>query len=282
MHVPEPLTGSVNGSAMEDTEFPAWSHVAVTRRGDIVELRFHSGDRPLVWNADAHREITEAFHWLQMERSTKAVILTGTGEEYCTQLDAPSFAGMPWDEIWWEGRRMLNGLNDVDVPVIAVVNGPALVHSEIPVMADIVAAPHAKFADRATFIRNVAPGDGIHAVWGLLLGPSRSRYFLITGQAIDAEEALRLGVVHEILPTTELHARAWEIAADLALRSRAALRFTKAAVSIGMRLALRGGPQPRYGRRGLGTLGRRRHQEMSTSSAAAGCGVPATTRGAAR
>lgn len=71
---------------------------------------------PLVWNADAHREITEAFHWLQMERSTKAVILTGTGEEYCAQLDAPSFARKPWDEIWREGRRMLNGLNDVDVP----------------------------------------------------------------------------------------------------------------------------------------------------------------------
>ena len=65
---------------------------------------------------------------------------------------------------------------------------------------------------------------------------SRSRYFLITGQAIDAEEALRLGVVHEILPAAELHARAWEIATDLALRSRAALRFTKAAVSMGMRL----------------------------------------------
>jgi enoyl-CoA hydratase/carnithine racemase len=221
---------------MEDTEFADWPHVAVTRRDDIVELRFHTGDGPLVWDADAHREITEAFGWLQMERSAKVVILTGTGDEYCTRLDAPSFTGMPWDDIWWEGRRMLNALNDIDVPVISVVNGPALVHSEIPVMADIVlAAPRAEFADRAHFVRDVAPGDGIHVVWGLLLGPSRSRYFLITGQAIGAEEALRLGVVHEILPAAELRTRAWEIAADLARRSRAALRFTKAAVSIGMR-----------------------------------------------
>ncbi len=45
---------------------PDWQHVAVTRRSGIVELRFHSADGPLIWNADAHREITEAFHWLTL------------------------------------------------------------------------------------------------------------------------------------------------------------------------------------------------------------------------
>jgi len=216
---------------------PDWQHVAVTRRSGIVELRFQSEDGPLIWNADAHREITEAFHWLAMDRTTKVVLVRGTGDAFCTTIDVKSFASTSWDEIWWEGRRMLNGLIDIDVPVVAAVNGPALIHAELAVMADIVlAAPHAEFADRAHFAtRNTVPGDGVHVVWDALLGPSRAKYFLLTGASIEAAEAQSLGFVHEVVPADRLPDRAWELAEELAARSLPVLRYTKAALSIGFR-----------------------------------------------
>jgi enoyl-CoA hydratase/carnithine racemase len=221
---------------MSDRTRPEWQRVAVTQRSGITELRFHTDGGPLAWDAIAHRELMEAFRWLALDKETKVVILTGTDDTYCTTLDAPSFIGMRWDEIWWEARRMLTGLLDIDVPVIAAVNGPATVHSEIPVMADIVlAASHAEFADRAHFVRNVAPGDGVHVVWGALLGPSRSKYFLITGTSISAEEGLALGFVHEVMPPDALLARAWQLAEELALRSLPVLRYTKTVLSIGFR-----------------------------------------------
>jgi len=216
---------------------PGWAHIAVDRQGDIIEFRFHTEQGPLVWDADVHREITEAFHWLGMQREVKVAMLTGTGEVYCNELDVTSFAAIPWDQIWWEGRRMLSGINDLDIPIIAAINGPATIHSEIPVMADIVlAAENAAFADHSHFAtRDTVPGDGINLVWGELLGPTRAKYFLLTGSVIDAADALRLGVVNEVLPRDRLNARAWELARELAARELAVLRYAKTAVSLGFR-----------------------------------------------
>jgi enoyl-CoA hydratase/carnithine racemase len=216
---------------------PDWQHVEVTSAEDIVELRFHTDGDSLVWTADAHRETTEAFHWLAMQRTVKVVILTGSGSAYCNELDVASFTGMPWGEISWEGKLMLSGLNDLTVPVISAINGPATVHSEIPVMADIVlAADDTVFADRSHFAtRDTVPGDGVNLVWSELIGHTRAKYFLLTGSPIDASQALALGVVNELLPRDELGPRAWALAREFAARDLAVLRYAKAAVSIGVR-----------------------------------------------
>jgi enoyl-CoA hydratase/carnithine racemase len=132
---------------------------------------------------------------------------------------------------------MLSGINDLDIPIISAINGPATIHSEIPVMADIVlAAENAAFADHSHFAtRDTVPGDGINLVWAELLGPTRAKYFLLTGSVIDAAEALRLGVVNEVLPLDRLNPRAWELARELAARELAVLRYAKTAISLGFR-----------------------------------------------
>jgi enoyl-CoA hydratase/carnithine racemase len=148
---------------------------------------------------------------------------------------------------------MLVGLMDLDVPVIAAVTGEAFVHAELALLADIVlATPDAQFADRAHFAtRGTVPGDGTHIAWASLIGPSRSRYFLMTGTAIETEEARSIGFVHELHEADELYERAWELAEDLAAHGLPVLRYTKAALSIPLRrdfadelshgLALQGG-----------------------------------------
>ena len=218
-------------------EHPSWRTVAVEHRDGITELRVHTDGGPFVWSATGHRELTEAFYWLGNQQQTKVAILTGTGEVYCTELDTSGFASVPWDLIWWEGRRMLRNLNDVEIPVIAAVNGPATIHSEIPMMGDIVlATTHAEFADKAHFAtRGTVPGDGVNIVWSELLGPTRSKYHLLTGIPIGAAEARQIGVVNEVLPPAELLPRAWELATQLAQSPLPVLRYAKAALSIGSR-----------------------------------------------
>jgi enoyl-CoA hydratase/carnithine racemase len=61
----------------------------------------------------------------------------------------------------------------------------------------------------------------------MLLGPNRGRHFLLTGARIPADEALRLGLVAEVLPPDRLHARARELAADLARQPALTLRHTR-------------------------------------------------------
>ncbi|WP_141136534.1 enoyl-CoA hydratase/isomerase family protein [Rhodococcoides kyotonense] len=222
------------------TEMQQWQSVAVSHRDGVTQLRFHTKGGPMVWSAQAHRDLTDAFRWVGTHRATKVVLMTGTGDTFCSEIDVHGFADMSWDDVWWEGRRMLTGLDDIDVPVVSVVNGPATIHSEIAVMGDIVlAADHAVFADRAHFaVRNTVPGDGVNLIWGELLGPTRAKYFLLTGEAIDAAEAKRLGVVNEVLPVDRVQDRAWELSQQLAERSLPVLRYTKAAITIGFRRGL--------------------------------------------
>ena len=104
----------------------------------------------------------------------------------------------------------------IDIPMISAVNGPAVRHAELPVMCDIVLASEtATFQDSAHFPGGLVPGDGVHVVFPMVMGLNRGRYFLLTGQVLDAAEALEVGLVNEVLPKDKLMPRAWELAAKI-------------------------------------------------------------------
>src|ERR1700722_17588436 len=165
------------------TAIPEYKHLKVSRAEGIIEAIVHSDDGSLVWSAAAMREMTDFFGWVGNDEDTKVLILTGTGKDYCAKLDPTEFMAMKWREIWSTEQQMLNRLMNLNTIVIAAVNGPIAIHSEMPVMADIViACPEAEFSDRYHFKQNVVPGDGAQLVWGSVLGSSRTNYFFLTGE----------------------------------------------------------------------------------------------------
>ena len=90
----------------------------------------------LVWSALAHEELPYAFNDVANDRDNAAVILTGTGDAFCEEIDAASFklaTARDWDQTIYDGRRLLENFLDIEVPVIAAVNGPVRFHPEIPV-----------------------------------------------------------------------------------------------------------------------------------------------------
>jgi enoyl-CoA hydratase/carnithine racemase len=112
--------------------------------------------------------------------------------------------------------------------MISAINGPALRHSEVPLLCDIVlAAEDTTFQDSAHFANGLVPGDGMHIVYPLLMGLNRGRYFLLTGQTLTAREAQNIGLVSEVLPRAELLPRAWALAEQLAQRPRLVLRYSR-------------------------------------------------------
>jgi len=89
--------------------------------------------------------------------------------------------------------------------MISAINDPALRHSELPLLCDIVlAAEEVTFQDSRHFVNGLIPGDGMHIVYPLLMGMNRGRYFLLAGQTLSAKEAQDLGLVNEVLPGSEL------------------------------------------------------------------------------
>jgi len=202
----------------------------------VLEITMHTRGGPARWGTSLkslHAELPNAFLDVARDPENKVVILTGTGDEFLTAMDPEemfhegSLAGM-WPRIYDEGSGLLNNLLAIPVPVMGAVNGPAHIHAELLVLSDIVlAAEHAEFADLAHVPGGAVPGDGVHVIWPLLLGPNRGRYFLLTGEKIDAAEAQRLGVVGEVLPAAELMPRARALGAQLAQLPAAVLRHTR-------------------------------------------------------
>jgi enoyl-CoA hydratase/carnithine racemase len=211
-----------------------YDHIAMTRDDDgILQLTLHSDGRELEWGFVPHEELGYCFTDIGADYENKIIILTGTGSTF---IDREVITGgMITPEIWtrvhFEGRRLLMNHLEIEVPMIAAVNGPATVHAELAVLCDIViAADHATFADKPHFPAGLLPGDGVHVVWPMVLGPNRGRYFLLTGQTLSAQEAMDLGVISEVLPADGLLDRAWELARMIRQRPNVARRLSRTAM----------------------------------------------------
>lgn len=214
-----------------------YRHLRMERRNGILQLTLHSDGKTLRWGGGPHEELGYAFRDIGSDRDNRVVIFTGTGDAFIEEVDsenlgnrlpATSITPQVWDRIYWNAKHLLMNLLDIEVPMIAAVNGPALIHAELAVLCDIVlAAEHAVFQDAPHFPNGLVPGDGVHVIWPLVLGINRGRYFLLTGQKLSAQEALNLGVVSEVLPRDALLGRAWALAEQLAERPPLTLRYAR-------------------------------------------------------
>jgi enoyl-CoA hydratase/carnithine racemase len=208
----------------------------------ILLMQCHTNGGSLVWDWKAHDEMSDAFADVAGDREIKVLIHTGTGTNYNADWGAPP-AGITepiyqamdgpkglskLDEKAWYGRMLVENILAVEVPMISAVNGPCNIHSEVPLLGDIVlASEDAYFQDLAHFPQGMVPGDGQHVLWPRLIGPNRARYLLLTGHKLTAREALEWGAISEVHPKEKLLGRAWELARELAKRPPLALRYTR-------------------------------------------------------
>jgi len=200
-----------------------YKHIKMRREDGILEVMVHTEGGPLRWGRIPHVELEEAFLKIGRDRDNKVVILTGTGDEFSGPRADPQanrnyhkMTPDEWGELGWESKGLLTNLLAIDVPMISAVNGPAVRHAELPVMCDIVLASEtATFQDSAHYVGGLVPGDGVHIVFPLVMGLNRGRYFLLTGQVVEAREAKEIGLVNEVLPKNALLPRAWELARKL-------------------------------------------------------------------
>lgn len=216
----------------------AYEFIALERdKAGVLTMRLHKDGGTFVWGLKQHDEVADCLLQISRDHGNKVVIVTGTGDAFLDQSEpveeflAPK--DLPFPELLSQqaatGYHLIRNHLDVPVPMIGLVNGPASWHAELVLLCDVVlCAEHAYFQDFPHFPSGIVPGDGVHIVYPELLGMNRGRSFLLTGEKIYAEEALRLGLVAEVLPPEKLEARGRQIAADIASRDPVLLRNTRA------------------------------------------------------
>lgn len=189
----------------------------------IVTMAMHTNGDSVFWDFVAHDECAWAFAELAGDYQAEVVIYTGTGNDFNAAFDwgAVDKGELPPAEMMaypqWTGHHLLTNMLEIQVPIIAAVNGPCAMHSELVLMADIViCSEDTYFQDASHFPMGVVPGDGMHIVWPMVVGHNRARYFLTTGMKLSAQQALEWGAVNEVVPKDQVMTRAMELAKELA------------------------------------------------------------------
>jgi enoyl-CoA hydratase/carnithine racemase len=207
----------------------------------ILLMTLHDEGRSFHWSLEAQAEMVHAFREIGADRGNRLIIMTGTGEEFSGPRSSPdphdsvyarsgiTHTPTDLDKIHWNAKRLILNALDIEVPMIGVVNGPAKRHCELPLMCDIVlGATDCSFEDTAHFHLGLhVPGDGMSVLLTQLLGINRARYMMLTGQVIQAQQALDWGLVAELHSREKLLDRAWELARELASRPDLLLRYSR-------------------------------------------------------
>lgn len=223
-----------------DTYRDSFPNARLTRsNAGVLEVALHTNGDTLVFNGHTHEQFVDLFQAVGSDPENRVVILTGSGNAFMETITLDGFdffSPQGYDKIYREGRKVLMNILDIEVPLIAAVNGPVRLHSEYILLADIVlATPSTVFQDRPHFEFGIVSGDGVHLLWQEAIGGIRGRYFIMTRQELDAMTALEWGAVNEVVPTDKLLFRAREIAEGLAKLPPLATRYTRIAMTQKLR-----------------------------------------------
>ncbi len=221
--------------------------IAVQNRDHVTTITL---DRPDKLNAFAgmmREELVDALRVAEGEKSCRVVVITGAGRAFCAGGDVEFMAGLQrngnvdaFRKLLDAGREIVLQIANMPKPVIASINGVAAgAGCNLALACDYrLASSAAKLGE--TFVR-----IGLHPDWGgtwllpRLVGYGRAVELLTTGRMVDAEEALRIGMVDRIVAAEELGAETEKLAASIAAGPPLAIAGIKRAMQASERNDLR-------------------------------------------
>jgi enoyl-CoA hydratase/carnithine racemase len=220
-----------------------------TREGAIVTLTMNQPDtRNALTGNTAVEEFVQACDAIRLDTSIRCVVITGEGPVFSSGGNVKDMQRFFVQDIspelireeYRNGiQRIPKALFNLDVPVIAAINGPAIgAGLDLTCMCDIrIASDKATFAE--SFVRvGIVPGDGGAWLLPRAVGMSKASEMAFTGEALNAQEALACGLVSKIVAAEALMETALTLARKIAANPGAVLRMTKRLLREGERSSL--------------------------------------------
>jgi enoyl-CoA hydratase/carnithine racemase len=213
--------------------------IKLEKRNGIAIVTLNSPEtRNTLSSEREYAGIEKACHDIQRDKGIRAAIVTGAGKAFCAggnvkdmHQRAESRSIPPVDEryAYKEGiHRIPIALHNLEVPVIAAVNGPAIgAGLDLACMCDMrIASEDAIFAE--SFVKiGIIPGDGGAWLLQRVIGLSKAAEMTFTGDPINAQEALACGLVSKVVPAALLLEEALKLATRIAANPGHQLRMAK-------------------------------------------------------
>lgn len=202
----------------------------------ICRITLNRPENMNIFNTPMAKELNEALRAADRDENVRVIVLTGAGKAFCVGIDVSEFPGktaMEYNEwIGLMGTPMVT-MHDIRKPVIAQVRGiAAAIGAGLVAAADLaIVSENARFGLTAINVGLNCVGPAVPV--SRCVGRKRALELLLYGDLVDAQEALRIGLVSRVVPTEELDERTMEWAARLASKSPLAVETAKRAFYTG-------------------------------------------------
>jgi 2-(1,2-epoxy-1,2-dihydrophenyl)acetyl-CoA isomerase len=217
-----------------------YDHLQITDDAGILTITLNRPDKLNSFIGHMRRDLAEALEAAGSDRAIRVVVITGAGRAFCAGGDVGYMAELmerhdseEFARILGSGRRVVTCIRQMTKPVIAAVNGPASgAGCNLALACDLrIASTTASFSQ--SFLK-----VGLHPDWGgtyflpRLLTPNKVCELFFLGEAIEANEALRLGIVNQVVAPEDLEAATRVLAERLRSAPPIALAAAKQAVYV--------------------------------------------------
>jgi enoyl-CoA hydratase len=219
------------------------------RPNGVLLITLQTGEKKNAMTAQLHRELAQVWGEIARDPTVNVVVITGSGDAFSAGGELSWVKALIEKPTTAEGRKdfsdfdellaMPEGMLNLSKPIISAVIGSAVAGGlAVALMADIsIVAEDAIICDGHVRGGLVA-GDHAALMWPLLCGMAKSKYYLLTGRALDGAEAARIGLVSQAVRKEDVLSTALQLADDLATGPQLAIRWTKRALNGWLRQAL--------------------------------------------
>lgn len=188
-------------------------------------------------------ELYKAFEQFEADENADVAILTGEGRAFVAGADIVAMSTMSTLEgrnLGIKGHKLMNYMENIEKPIVAAVNGFALGGGcELAMACDIrVASSKAKFGQPEVGL-GIIPGFGGTQRLPRLVGRGMAKYLIFTADTIDAQEALRIGLVEKVVEPDALMDEVCGIAKKISAKAQLAIGLAKSAINDGYNLDMK-------------------------------------------
>ena len=216
----------------------AYETLLYEKRDSIGYVTINRPDKLNALNRQVMDELDDCFRAIQNDEEVRVVILTGAGEKAFVAgadlQELATLAPLEGRDFSRRGQRIFDLIENLGKPVIAAVNGYALGGGcELAMACTLrIASENARFGQPEVKL-GLIPGCAGTQRLARLVGKGRALEMILSGEAIDAQEAYRIGLVNQVVPAAELAAAAQTLACKIAANAPLAIKFALEAVNRG-------------------------------------------------